>query len=108
MKKHPVKRPYVSILLIGGIFLAAALLLFFALRADRRIDSVQIEHGGEQLTRQPVTSIEHDGEWYRLRKDVQTVLLIGTDSLQDTEADPDLDLFYNYALEANSIIRAFA
>ncbi len=96
MKKHPVKRPYVSILLIGGIFLAAALLLFFALRADRRVDSVQIEHGGEQLTRQPVTSIEHDGEWYRLRKDVQTVLLIGTDSLQDTEADPDLDLFYNY------------
>ena len=76
MKKHPTKKTIVSVLLVSGILLVAAVLLFFALRADRLADSVQVEHGGEQLTRQPITSIEHNGEWYKLRKDVQTVLLI--------------------------------
>ena len=96
MKKHRTKKTVLSVLLVSGILLVAAVLLFFALRADRLVDSVQVEHGGEQLTRQPVTSIEHNGEWYKLRKDVQTVLLIGTDSLQEAETDPDLELFYNY------------
>lgn len=93
MRKSHMKKTVLPLLLCLVLVLAA--LLYFALRADRKNAAVTVEHGGEQLTRQPVTSIQHNGEWHRLRRDVQTVLLIGTDALQE-ESDPGFELFYNY------------
>lgn len=79
------------VLLLAGLGLGV---MFYTGKAD----SEQIENAGtSENALQKVESLEYLGEKYPLKKHIQTILLIGTDSEEEeTDLPEGMHLFYNF------------
>ena len=83
-----------------ALIIITVLLVLAAVIVDKLNTPAVILHGGESLTgKHEVKYLEHDGRQYRLRRDVQSVLLIGTDTERQQQENEffGMSLFYNYA-----------
>jgi len=79
-------------------FVLLAGLIIGVLYFQSRVDEEQIENAGtSENAPTKITSLSYKGETYPLKKHIQTVLLIGTDSEGNEQAAPEgFTAFYNF------------
>ena len=93
MKKQ--KHKYIVLLCV----LLLAAIAVMAVAAERRAKQEQIESAGtSEHAARPLTELEYAGETAELREHVETVLLIGTDTVgtQPKYGEDDIVPYYNY------------
>ena len=95
------------ILLILDLLLVLALglgIYAFQKRADEKERSAVSQ---EELDRRYVKSVSYQGQDYPLKRNISTVLLIGTDNFIDDNKQNDIEAFYNQNLADFLVILVF-
>ncbi len=96
-------------ILLAAVLLLAALLGTLVFLQQKKEKEEIIENAGRILSAEPArTALEYRGKSYPIRKNLDAILLIGTDESEERyNTDPSEDYYYNYGMADFQMLLVF-